>query len=61
LRARAQPVEGSLTTATEAIVVRQAVLDRVPWPVLGPTKMSGTPMAEPHAPPQWWADALFVD
>jgi len=47
---------------TEAgLVVRQAVVDPFPWPVLGPTRVSGPPMAAPHAPPTWWADALLTD
>jgi ribonuclease Z len=45
----------------EGLVVRQAVVDPFPWPVLGPTQVSGPPMAEPHAPPAWWADALLTD
>jgi ribonuclease Z len=45
----------------EAIVVRQATLDPVAWPVVGPTNTSGPPMSAPHAPPAWWADALITD
>ena len=46
---------------TEAgVVVRQAVVDPAPWPVLGPTQVTGPPMSAPHAPPAWWADALFT-
>lgn len=45
----------------DAVVVRQAVLDPVPWPVLGPTQISGPPMSAPHESPAWWADALLTD
>ncbi|WP_395656306.1 guanitoxin biosynthesis MBL fold metallo-hydrolase GntH [Nocardioides sp.] len=45
----------------DAVVVRQAVLDPMPWPVLGPTVVTGPPMAAPPAPPAWWADALLTD
>jgi ribonuclease Z len=44
----------------DAVVTRQAVVDPVPWPVLGPTQVSGPPMAEIPAPPGWWADAAFT-
>ncbi|MFZ2017023.1 MAG: guanitoxin biosynthesis MBL fold metallo-hydrolase GntH [Nocardioides sp.] len=42
------------------VAVRQAVVDPAPWPVPGPTQVTGPPMSEPHAPPAWWADALFT-
>jgi ribonuclease Z len=45
----------------DAVVVRQAVVDPMPWPVLGPTQVSGPPMAEPHTPPAWWAEALLAE
>jgi ribonuclease Z len=45
----------------DGLAVRQAVVDPAPWPVLGPTQVTGPPMAEPHAPPAWWADALLTD
>jgi ribonuclease Z len=45
----------------DGLAVRQAVVDPVPWPVLGPTHVTGPPTAEPHAPPAWWADALLTD
>jgi ribonuclease Z len=45
----------------DGLAVRQAVVDPTPWPVLGPTHVTGPPMAEPHAPPAWWADALLTD
>lgn len=45
----------------DAVVVRQVVVDPVPWPVLGPTKVTGPPMAQPKQPPAWWADALLTD
>lgn len=45
----------------DSIVVRQADLDPCAWPVVGPTKMTGPPMAPPNAPPVWWADTLLTD
>lgn len=42
------------------LVVRQAVIDLAPWPVAGPTQVTGPPMSAPHAPPAWWAEALFT-
>jgi ribonuclease Z len=45
----------------DAVVVRQAVVDPVPWPVLGPTEVSGPPESQPHQPPAWWADALLTE
>jgi ribonuclease Z len=44
----------------EAVVVRQAVVDQHPWPVVGPTRVTGPPMAEIPEPPAWWAGALFT-
>lgn len=45
----------------DAIVARQATIDPVAWPVVGPTHESGPPMMTPHVPPAWWADALLTD
>jgi ribonuclease Z len=45
----------------EAVVVRQATLDPVAWPVVGPTIVQGPPESAPHPPPTWWADALITD
>jgi ribonuclease Z len=44
----------------EAVVVRQAVVDPRPWPVVGPTEVTGPPMASIPEPPAWWADALLT-
>jgi ribonuclease Z len=44
----------------EAVVVRQAVVDPHPWPVVGPTQVTGPPMAQIPEPPAWWADALLT-
>jgi ribonuclease Z len=45
----------------EAVVARQAIVDQVPWPVIGPTVVMGPPMNQPPEPPAWWADALLTD
>jgi ribonuclease Z len=45
----------------DAVVVRQATLDPVAWPVVGPTNASGPPTSAPHPQPAWWADALITD
>ena len=45
----------------DAIVARQAIVDQVPWPVVGPTVVTGPPMNQPPEPPAWWADALLTD
>jgi ribonuclease Z len=45
----------------DAVVARQAILDPVAWPVVGPTRESGPPLKQPHDPPGWWADALLTD
>jgi ribonuclease Z len=47
--------------AKDAIVARQASVDPVAWPVLGPTNIQGPPESAPHDPPAWWADALITD
>lgn len=44
----------------DAIVTRQAIPDPFPWPVLGPTGITGPPMAPIPEPPAWWADAMFT-
>ncbi len=44
----------------DAVVVRQAVVDPSPWPVLGPTRVTGPPLHQVPAPPAWWADALLT-
>jgi ribonuclease Z len=48
------------TITADAIVTRQAIPDPFPWPVLGPTGVTGPPMAPIPEPPAWWADALFT-
>jgi ribonuclease Z len=45
----------------DAIVVRQAEVNPVAWPVIGRSNESGPPMAKPNSPPSWWADALLLD
>jgi ribonuclease Z len=45
----------------DAVVARQAILDPVAWPVVGPTREYGPPLKQPHDPPGWWADALLTD
>jgi ribonuclease Z len=45
----------------DAVVARQASVDPVAWPVVGPTQQSGPPESTPHDPPPWWADALITD
>jgi len=43
------------------VVVRQAEIDSVAWPVIGKSKVSGPPLAKPQPPPDWWAEALITD
>lgn len=45
----------------DAVVARQAILDPVAWPVIGPTVVTGPPMNRPPQPPAWWAGALLTD
>jgi ribonuclease Z len=45
----------------DAVVVRQAEIDPVAWPVMGKSKVSGPPLAKPQPPPGWWTDALIAD
>jgi ribonuclease Z len=42
-----------------AVVVRQAEIDPVAWPVIGISVTSGPPMSSPKNPPEWWADVLL--
>ncbi len=44
-----------------AVVVRQATVNPVAWPVVGRSHESGPPMSKPLAPPAWWADVLITD
>ena len=44
-----------------AVVVRQAIIDPVAWPVMGKSKVSGPPLSKPIDPPDWWAGALITD
>jgi ribonuclease Z len=44
----------------DAVVTRQAEVDPCPWPVVGPTRVTGPSMSAPHPPPTWWADAAFT-
>jgi ribonuclease Z len=43
-----------------AVVVRQARVDPMAWPVVGQSRITGPPMSAPHDPPAWWADALIT-
>jgi len=43
-----------------AVVARQASVDPMAWPVVGQTQITGPPIATPHHPPGWWADALIT-
>jgi ribonuclease Z len=45
----------------DAVVVRQATIDPVAWPVIGKSGVSGPPLAKPVNAPTWWADALIKD
>lgn len=45
----------------ESLVVRQAEINPVAWPVVGKTQIVGPPMSRPGIPPKWWADALLED
>lgn len=51
----------TFTITKDAVVARQAAIDPVAWPVIGPTRESGPAMAQPHVPPAWWTDALITD
>jgi ribonuclease Z len=44
----------------ESVVARQATVDPFAWPVVGASHETGPPMASPHDPPGWWADALIA-
>jgi ribonuclease Z len=44
-----------------AVVVRQAIINPVAWPVIGTSTVSGPPLSKPHNPPEWWAGALITD
>jgi ribonuclease Z len=48
------------TITADAVVARQAAVDPMAWPVVGPTRMTGPPLAAPHAPPGWWEEALIT-
>jgi len=43
------------------VVVRQAIIDPVAWPVIGKSNITGPPLAKPLNPPGWWAGALFTE
>jgi ribonuclease Z len=45
----------------DSIVVRQADIDPYAWPVVGPTTVTGPPLAPPNEPPAWWADVRLSD
>ena len=44
-----------------AIRTFQSPVNQTPWPVLGPTSVTGPPLTEPPPPPGWWAAALLAD
>jgi len=44
-----------------AVVIRQATVNPVAWPVVGRSHESGPPMSKLLAPPDWWADVLITD
>jgi ribonuclease Z len=44
-----------------AVVVRQAIIDPVAWPVIGTSNVSGPPLSKPVNAPDWWAAALITD
>ena len=44
-----------------AVVVRQAIINPVAWPVIGRSNVTGPPLSKPHKPPEWWATALIKD
>lgn len=43
----------------EAIVTRQATVNPVAWPVIGPSKVSGPPKTTPLTPPTLWQEILL--
>lgn len=43
----------------DAVITRQALADPYPWPVVGPTVITGPPENQPDPPPAWWAQAGF--
>ncbi len=45
----------------ESIVVRQATVNPVAWPVVGKTHITGPPNTKPLAPPKLWEDILISD
>ena len=45
----------------KSVVVRQAIIDPVAWPVIGKSNVSGPPLAKPVNAPDWWAAALITD
>ncbi|MBA5847777.1 MBL fold metallo-hydrolase [Gordonia amicalis] len=51
----------TFTITRDCVVTRQAMIDPSAWPVVGPTGVTGPPMAAPKPPPAWWADALITD
>jgi len=45
----------------DSVVVRQATINPVAWPVIGKSSVSGPPVSKPVTPPDWWAGALITD
>lgn len=43
----------------DAVVVRQASVNPVAWPVVGKTHVTGPPATKPLAPPELWEEILY--
>jgi len=43
----------------DAVVVRQAAVNPVAWPVIGTSRVSGPPLAQPVKAPDWWAGVMI--
>ena len=47
--------------ASEALVVRQASVNRSAWPVVGQSHITGPPETKPLTPPALWEEILIRD
>ncbi len=47
--------------ASEALIVRQAHVNRVAWPVVGQSHITGPPETKPLIPPALWEEILIRD
>lgn len=47
--------------ASEALIVRQAHVNRVAWPVVGQSHITGPPETKPLVPPALWEEILIRD